>query len=102
MEAFAFSRYSRSTGLPSKFHLPNWTLITEPFSGQTLSAPIENRVHFRHVRFVVDDAATDFDPRVGLERHLLRANHQLRRHAVFLQETRCGRGALQAERFLPI
>src|SRR5882762_5093241 len=27
MEAFTFSRESRPTGLPSKFHLPNWTLM---------------------------------------------------------------------------
>src|SRR6266550_4195421 len=102
MDDRAFSRYSWSTGLPSKFHLPNWTLMFDPLSKQTLSAPIENAVHFRSVRFVVDYAAVDFDPRVGLERHLLRANHQLRRDTAFPQKASRGSRALQAQRFFPI
>ena len=67
-----------------------------------LLAPIQNCVHFRRVRFVVDDAAIHFDPCVGFERHLLRTDDHLCWHSVFLQKTCCGRGALQAERFLPI
>src|SRR5207245_10322104 len=95
MEAFAFARYSRSTGLPSKFHLPNWTLIADPFSSETLSAAIEDCVHFRGVWLVVDHTPADFDPGVGLERHLLRANHQLRRDTIVLEEASRGRGPLQ-------
>src|SRR5260370_473532 len=102
MEALAFSKYSRSTGLPSKFHLPNWTLMFSPFSKQALSASIENGVHFRRVRLVVDHAAIDFDPRVGFERHLLSADDHLPRYTVFLQKASRGSRALQAQRLFPI
>src|SRR5229473_2884460 len=65
-------------------------------------APIQDRIHFWRVRFVVNHPAVDFDPRVGLERLLLRADDHLRRHTMLFQEARGGGGSLQAQRFFPI
>ena len=68
---------------------------------RTALAPVEHCIHFRCIRFVVHHAA-GFHPRVSLEGHLLRTDDHLRWHTVLFQETGCGCGALQAERFLPI
>src|SRR5260370_10946259 len=91
-----------STGFPSKFHLPNWTLTVDPLSQRTCSASIENSVHLRRIRFVVNDVTVYFDPGMGLEGHLLRPDDHLRRHTVLFQQTCSSRGSLQAQRFFPI
>src|SRR5438034_3300105 len=88
---------------PSKFHLPNWTLmIRSLFVSSLFSTPVEHSKHFRYIRLVVDYAAIDFNPRVGLKRHLLRTNDHLSAYAGSFQKARCGRGSLQAERLFPI
>src|SRR5690242_13894891 len=81
---FTFSRDCVSGNTLPKLHLPNWTLI--PPLLVPLSTTIEFRVHLRRIRFVVYDAAVDFDPGVRLERHLLCAEDHLRRNSVRLEQ----------------
>src|ERR1700687_1856871 len=102
--AFTFSRSSRFTGLPSRFHLPNWTLMFRSllWCRDSALAPIEHRVHLRRVRLIIDNTVVHFDPCMGLKRHLLHTDHQFRPNTVFLQEASGGRGAMQAKGFLPI
>jgi hypothetical protein len=65
-------------------------------------APVEHRVYFPHVRFVIHDATLYLDPSVGFEWHLLRANDQLCRYAVLLQEARRRCRSLEAQRLFRI
>ena len=65
-------------------------------------ASIEHDIHFGHVGLVVDDAAADFNPSVGLKRHLLSADYHLRGHAVPFEQARCGRGSLKAQNLFPV
>ena len=53
--------------MPSKFHLPNWTLTVDHLSWRRVSAPIEHGIHLPQVRLVIYHTAIDFDPGMRLE-----------------------------------
>jgi len=67
-----------------------------------LLTPVEHTIHFWRIRFVVDNAAIDFDPSVGLERHLLRTDDHPSGYTVPFQKARYGRRSLQAKSLFPI
>src|SRR5713226_6026242 len=95
--------YSAAGGWPSKFHLPNWTLMIHSLvASGWFSAPVKHPIHFRRIRFVVDHASIDLDPSVSLKRHLLHTDDHLSRYAVLLQEACCGCGSLQTAHLFPI
>ena len=52
------------------------------------SAPIQHGIHLPDVWLVIDHTAIDLDPSVGLERHVLCADHHLSRDSVAFQQTR--------------
>src|ERR1700676_1457707 len=65
-------------------------------------ASVQDCVHFRCIRLIVDDAAVHFDPCVSLEGHLLRTYDHLRGDAILLQKGCRGCRALEAEHFFPV
>jgi hypothetical protein len=67
-----------------------------------LLAPVQNRIYFWHVWFIVDDNPTHLDPGVTPERDLRRTNHQECRYTLVFQEASRRRGALQTQCFFPI
>jgi hypothetical protein len=54
-----------------------------------LLTAVEHGVDFRHVRLVVDDLSIDFDLGVGLERHALCGDDQLRRYSTASEQAGC-------------
>src|SRR5437879_997233 len=67
-----------------------------------LLASVDDCEYFRHIYLVVHHVAFDFDPSVGLERHLLRANDHVSGYAIPLQKTSQGCRTLKAKCLLPI
>src|SRR5260370_41487330 len=67
-----------------------------------LLASIQDCVHFRYVRFVVDHATIHLDPGVRLEWQLLCPDHHLCEYSVALEETTRLCRALQTKRFFQV
>jgi hypothetical protein len=66
------------------------------------STAIENRVHFRHIRFVIDNGAINFYPGMRFERELLYADDQLARNSVTLEQASRGCRPLKASHLFAV
>jgi hypothetical protein len=88
--------------LPGREEKPSTRNYSRDPSTCRLLTSIQNCVHFRHIRFVVDHATIHLDPRMRLEWQLLCPDYHLGEYPVALEEATRRCRALQTERFLPV
>jgi hypothetical protein len=82
--------------------MPNRALIAIHIPMTAASTSLKHGVDLLNIGFVIYNPAFNFDPRVRLEGHGSRSNHQLRSDSISSEKASQSRRSLKAKRLFPI